>query len=134
LLRACYAWLGVLYAYWNALAAIMWDERRWLKMRGLLLTVFAVFWAFVLLLTGGRFLALLVNANRDSDLIDGLYDLSQFWVEPFFNILGLGNKAVEDTGGVFEPASLIAFVVFLVIGALIWMLLSGAALARFRHA
>ena len=103
-------------------------------MRGLLLTIFAVCWAFILLLTGGRFLALLVNANRDSDLIDGLYDLSQFWVEPFFNILGLGNKAVEDTGGVFEPAWLIAFVVCLVIGALIWVILSGAAVARFRHA
>jgi hypothetical protein len=103
-------------------------------MRGLLLTVFAVFWAFVLLLTGGRFLALLVNANRNSDLIDGLYDLSEFWVEPFFNVFGLTNKAVEDTGGVFEPASLLAFVVYLMIGALISMLLSGAALARFRHA
>jgi len=103
-------------------------------MRGLLLTIFAVCWAFILLLTGGRFLALLVNANRDSDLIDGLYDLSQFWVEPFFNILGLGNKAVEDTGGVFEPASLVAFIVFLIIGALIWVILSGAAVARFRHA
>jgi hypothetical protein len=103
-------------------------------MRGMLLTIFAIVWAVVLILTGGRFIALLVNANRNSDLVDGLYDLSQFWVEPFFNILGLGNKAVEDTGGVFEPASLIAFVVFLVVGALIWMLLSGAALTRFRHA
>ena len=103
-------------------------------MRSLMLTIFAVFWAFLLLLTGGRFLALLVNANRDSELIDGLYDLSQFWVEPFFNIFGLGNKAVEDTGGVFEPASLIAFAMFLIIGALIGMILSGAALARFRHA
>lgn len=103
-------------------------------MRALLLTLFAVFWTFVLLLTGGRFLALLVNANRDSDLIDGLYDLSEFWVEPFFNLFGLTNKAVEDTGGVFEPASLIAFVVYLVIGAIIWTFLSGIAFARFRHA
>ena len=103
-------------------------------MRGLLLTIFAVFWAFILLLTGGRFLALLANANRDSDLIDGLYELSEFWVEPFFNVFGLTNKAVEDTGGVFEPTSLIAFVVYLVIGAIIWTFLSGVAFARFRHA
>ena len=64
-------------------------------MRGLLVTVFAVLWAFFLLLVGGRFLALLVNANRDSDLVDGLYDLSEFWVEPFFNVFGLTNKAVR---------------------------------------
>jgi hypothetical protein len=103
-------------------------------MRGLIVTIFAVLWAFLLLLVGGRFLALLVNANRDSDLVDGLYDWSEFWVEPFFNLFGLTNKAVEDTGGTFEPASLLAFAVYLVIGAIIWMIISGAALARFRHA
>jgi hypothetical protein len=32
-------------------------------MRGLLLTVLAVFWAVILVLTGGRFLALLAGAN-----------------------------------------------------------------------
>jgi hypothetical protein len=31
MLRACYAWLAVFYGFWKALAAIMWDERRWLK-------------------------------------------------------------------------------------------------------
>ncbi|HET8943234.1 MAG TPA: hypothetical protein VFO59_00485, partial [Dehalococcoidia bacterium] len=74
-------------------------------MRGLLLTVLAVFWAVILVLTGGRFLALLAGANQDSELVQKLYDWSEFWVEPFFNMFGLGNKAVEDTGGVFEPAS-----------------------------
>ena len=68
------------------------------------------------MLTGGRFLALLAGANRDSDLIQGLYDVSEFWVEPFFNLFGLSDKAVQNTGGVFEPASLIAFMVYLMIG------------------
>jgi hypothetical protein len=96
--------------------------------------LFAIFWAIVLVLTGGRFLALLAGANPDSDLVQGLYDLSEFWVEPFFNLFGLSNKAVEDTGGVFEPASLIAFAVYFVFGAFIYMILSGAAFTRFRHA
>jgi hypothetical protein len=103
-------------------------------MRGLLVTIFAVLWAFLLLLVGGRFFALLINANRDSDLVDGLYDLSEFFVEPFFNVFGLTNKAVEDTGGTFEPASLVAFVFYLIVGAIVWVIISGAALARFRHA
>jgi len=103
-------------------------------MRSLLLTILAVIWAIVLILVGGRFVALLANANRDSELIKNLYDWSEFWVEPFFNMFGLANKAVENTGGVFEPASLIAFLVYLVIGAFVWMILSGAALTRFRHA
>ena len=103
-------------------------------MRSLVLMLFAVLWAIVLVLTGGRFLALLAGANPDADLIKGLYDLSEFWVEPFFNAFGLSNKAVEDTGGVFEPASLIAFLVYLAIGAFVYAILSGVAFARFRHA
>ena len=103
-------------------------------MRSLLITIFAMFWAIILVLTGGRFLALLAGANPGSELIEELYDLSEFWVEPFFNIFGWSNKAVEDRGGVFEPASLLAFLVYLVLGVLLWSILSGAALTRFRHA
>ena len=80
--------------------------------------------AIVLTLTGLRFLALLVDANRDSELIQKLYDYSEFWVEPFFNIFGLENQAV-DGGGTFEPASLIAFVVYLLIGGFIASILTG---------
>lgn len=101
-------------------------------MRGLLIAIFSVFWAIVLLLVGGRFLALLANANRDSELIDGLYRYSEFWVEPFFNMFGLSNEAV-DGGGTFEPASLIAFIVYFVIGMLVLALVNGALFTRFRH-
>jgi hypothetical protein len=103
-------------------------------MRSLLLTIFAILWAALLVLTGGRFLALVAGANRDSDLIQGLFDLSEFWVEPFFNLFGLTNKAVEDTGGVVEPASLFAFLVYLVLGAFVYAIVSGVAFARMRHA
>jgi hypothetical protein len=55
-------------------------------------------------------------------------------VEPFFRMFGLQNQAVTNTGGVFEPASLIAFVVYLFIGAFIFAIVSGAAFMRFDHA
>jgi hypothetical protein len=103
-------------------------------MRGLVLAIFAILWAVLLVLTGGRFLALLAGLNPDARLIRELYDLSEFWVEPFFNAFGLDNKAVADTGGVFEPASLIAFAVYLAIGAFVYTILSGVAFTRFRHA
>ena len=77
-------------------------------LRGLVLTAFTVFLAIVLTLTGVRFVALLVDANRDSELVHDLYRYSEFWVKPFFDIFGLKNEAV-DGGGTFEPASLIAY-------------------------
>jgi hypothetical protein len=87
--------------------------------------------AIVLTLTGLRFLALLADANRDSELVQKLYDWSEFWVEPFFNILGLENQAVEG-GGTFEPASLLAFCVYLLIGAFVATVLSGGLFPRTR--
>jgi hypothetical protein len=97
--------------------------------RGLILTAFAVFLAIVLTLTGLRFLALLVDANRDSELVHDLYRYSEFWVKPFFNIFGLKNEAT-DNGGTFEPASLIAFFFYFVVGAFIGGILSGGFFPR----
>jgi hypothetical protein len=100
--------------------------------RTLLSTIVAVLLAVVLVLVGGRFLALLVDANRDSEIVDRLYRHSDFWVKPFFGMFNLGNKAVEDTGGVFEPASLIAFLVYLVAGMLVLALINAAMFGGFR--
>jgi hypothetical protein len=91
---------------------------------GLLRTLLVIVWALILALVGGRFLALLLNANRDSEIVDRLLRHSDFWVKPFFGILGLENRAVETTGGVFEPASLIAFAVYLVAGMVLVRLLT----------
>lgn len=99
-----------------------------------LLMLLALLLAAVLVVTGGRFLLLLVGANGDSELVQRIYDWSEFWVEPFFRVFGLDNKAVEDTGGVFEPASLIAFCTYLVIGVLVIGFVSSAASRRLRHA
>ncbi|MPZ50483.1 MAG: hypothetical protein GEU75_14495 [Dehalococcoidia bacterium] len=103
-------------------------------LRDLVLTIAGVVWAVILALVGGRFIALLAGANDESELVVRLYDYSEFWVSPFFGILGLANKAVEDTGGTFEPASLLAFVVYLVAGMLVFGLLRGSFYSTYHHA
>ena len=92
-------------------------------LRSLVVTIISIIWVCVLALTGARFLALLAGANRDSEVVSWLYRHSDFWVKPFFGRFGLANKAVENTGGVFEPASLLAFIVYLVGGLLVLSLL-----------
>lgn len=90
-----------------------------------------ILWAIVMFLAGARFLALLANANRESELIDGLYRYSEFWVEPFFNMFGLSNEGVG--GGTLEPASALAFIVYLLIGVFALTFLNATLLARLRH-
>ncbi len=92
--------------------------------RGLVTTIVGLVWASILVLVGGRFLALLADANSGSEIVDRLYRHSDFWVKPFFGMFDLGNKTVSDTGGVFEPASLIAFVVYFLVGLLVLAILS----------
>ena len=93
-------------------------------LRGLIITAVRILWVSILALTGGRFLALLAGANGDSEIVSWLYRRSDFWVKPFFGMFGLANKAVENRGGVFEPASLVAFLVYLVGGLIVLSLLS----------
>lgn len=93
-------------------------------LRGVISTIFGILWAIVLGLTGARFLALLANANRNSEIVSWLYRHSDFWVKPFFGMLGLANKTVGDSGGVFEPASFIAFIVYFLAGLLVLALLN----------
>lgn len=88
-------------------------------------------WIIVLVLVGGRFLALLLNANRGSEIVGRLYRHSDFWVKPFFGMFGLANKAVAETSGVFEPASLLAFAFYLLAGMLIMRFLGTPFRSRF---
>jgi hypothetical protein len=97
-------------------------------LRTLVLTILAVLWVAILVLVGGRFLALLVGANTESEIVERLYRHSDFWVKPFFGMFDLANKTVEDTGGVFEPASFIAFGVYLVAGLLVIALVRAVSL------
>jgi hypothetical protein len=93
-------------------------------LRGLLVTIATVVWAAILFLVGARFLALLFDANAASEIVDRIYRHSDFWVKPFFGMFDLANKTVENTGGVFEPASFIAFVVYFLAGLLVLALLN----------
>src|SRR4029077_6848689 len=114
----------------SALRAYVENEREGHEMiRSLCATVVSIFMAVVLVLVGGRFFALLTAANGNSGLVKAIYRHSDFWVKPFFGMFGLSNGAVQG-GGVFEPASLIALIVYLVAGTLVLGVLSGAVTHR----
>jgi hypothetical protein len=89
--------------------------------------------AIVLVLVGGRFVALLLGADRSTELVDRLIRHSDFWVRPFFDLFGMERANVEG-GGTFEPASLLAFVVYLLFGMLILAVLNRAFYGRHAHA
>jgi hypothetical protein len=95
-------------------------------LRSVLVTIITVFWAAVLALVGGRFFALLFGANRESEIVDRLYRHSDFWVKPFFGMFDLTNEVVEETNGVFEPASLLALVVYVLAGMLLLSILTAS--------
>ena len=103
-----------------------------MMLRNLFLTLLALGWAAILFLVGGRFLLLLFDANTSSELVERIYRHSDFWVKPFFNMFDLANKTVDETGGVFEPASLIAFIVYFVAGILVFAVIQ-AATTPFLH-
>ena len=84
----------------------------------LLLQILSVLWALLLVLVGMRFLMLLIGANADSELVQWVMTRSQFWVAPFFGIFHLTDQSITRQG-VFEFASLIAFIVYAVIGSII---------------
>ncbi|MGE0227269.1 MAG: hypothetical protein AB7I38_02100 [Dehalococcoidia bacterium] len=96
-------------------------------LRGLLMTILSLIWVVILVLVGGRFLVLLVDANRDSEIVDRLIRHSDFWVKPFTGLFDLTNEAVESTGGVFEVASAIAFAFYFIVGLLIFALVNQAS-------
>jgi len=96
----------------------------------ILSTLIAVFVAFLLFMTGARFLLLLFNADKSNEIVHWILSRSDFWVKPFADVFHFANKAVGDAGGFIEPASLIAFIVYGVVGGLVLALLSGVASGR----
>ncbi len=86
----------------------------------ILATLLSLFLTFLLLITGARFLILLFNANPNNNIVHWILSKSDFWVKPFFNIID--NQHI-GTAGFLEPASLIAFVVYLIVGSIILNLL-----------
>jgi hypothetical protein len=90
--------------------------------------VVSLFLAFLLFMTGARFILLLLNADKSNDIVHWILSHSDFWVKPFANLFHIANHAVGSSGGIIEPASLIAFIVYAVVGALILAVLRGGAL------
>jgi hypothetical protein len=84
-----------------------------------------LFLTFLLFMTGARFVLLLLNANNGNEIVHWILSRSDFWVKPFMDMFSLTNKAVGDTGGVVEFASLIAFIVYAVVGGFILAVLNG---------
>jgi hypothetical protein len=97
----------------------------------ILATLAGLFLTFLLFMTGARFVLLLLNANKDNEIVHWILSRSDFWVKPFVDMFNLANKAVDDTGGVFEPASLIAFMVYAIVGSIILAALSGTLFGGF---
>ena len=102
-------------------------------LRSLFTTAVTVGWLIILALVGGRFLALLADANTNSEIVERIYRHSDFWVKPFFNMFDLTDRTLDSTGGVFEPASLLAFAVYFVAGAVILSVLSVPISGWFPH-
>ena len=93
----------------------------------ILATIVSLFVGFLLFMTGARFLILLFDADRNSEIVDWILRKSDFWVKPFADLFGLANRGIEETGGFVEPASLIAFVVYLIVGGLVIGLIRNAS-------
>ncbi len=71
--------------------------------------------AVVEVILGFRLGFLLANANPSNSFVDFIYDVSDPLTDPFQGIVS--NRSVD--GGVFEPASLVTMLVYLVAGGLL---------------
>jgi len=82
---------------------------------GVLAAWIAIALAVVEVVLGFRLGFLLASANPNNGFVDFIYDISDPLTDPFQGIFT--NRSVD--GGIFEPASLIAMLVYLVSGALL---------------
>jgi len=78
------------------------------------------------LIVGLRFLFLILGANPLAPFVSWIYDVSSPFVAPFYGILGNGtttSTSLVHSGAVvhsiFEPASLIALLVYAAIGGVL---------------
>jgi hypothetical protein len=68
-----------------------------------------------------RFAFLLTEANPSNGFVDFIYDSTNWLVDPFE---GIASTSSVDGGGVFDPATLIAMAVVMVVATLLILLLS----------
>jgi hypothetical protein len=82
----------------------------------ILSALISLFTAFLMFMSGARFLLFLFNANKSNEIVNWILWKSDFWVKPFFDIFS--NRDV-GTDGFLESASLIAFMVYLIAGTIV---------------
>src|SRR3989442_9779514 len=82
---------------------------------GFLATFIGIALAAVEVILGFRLGFLIANANPNNGFVDFIYDISRPLTDPFQGIVS--NRSVD--GGVFEPASIIAMLVYLIAGILL---------------
>jgi hypothetical protein len=96
--------------------------RGWLRTLGAFIAVaFAVIEVLLLF----RFSFLLAGANAANGFVDFIYDVTGWMVEPFDNIIA----AETVDGGIFDPGTLIAIVVYAAVALLLTMFLWAASSA-----
>jgi uncharacterized membrane protein len=88
--------------------------------------IISLVFGLVEVLIGLRFVFLLLGASFDSSFVRWVYDVSHPLVAPFGTIFGHTAHPVAGTipGSFFEPASLIALVVYAVVGGVLLRLLA----------
>ena len=96
---------------------------------GFLATFIGIALAAVEVILGFRLGFLIANANPNNGFVDFIYDISRPLTDPFQGIVS--NRSVD--GGVFEPASIIAMLVYLIAGILLIALVLAMANALTPH-
>jgi hypothetical protein len=88
--------------------------------------IVSIVFGLIELAVGLRFLFLLLGASLNSGFVTWVYNVSNPLVAPFGTMFGHVNKAIPGTlqGSVFEPASLIALVVYALIGGVLLRVLT----------
>jgi YggT family protein len=88
-------------------------------------SIVSLIFGLIELSIGLRFLFLLLGASAQSSLVAWIYSVTQPLVTPFTAIFGHSTAAAPGTlaGSVFEPASLIALIVYGIIGGFILRML-----------
>lgn len=63
-----------------------------------------------------RFIFKVLGANASSGFVNFIYDISDIFVLPFVGIFSSGTAQGVETTAVFEPATLVAMLVYAAIG------------------
>ena len=93
--------------------------------------VIAIIFSIIELILVFRFILKLLGANAGNGLVQGLYDITQPFIGFFEGIFAAMNTNIFGILGVFEPATVIAVVVFSFLEWALLKLISGRSGRRF---